>query len=49
MGEAYFNIGVNYMILTNDSLALYYYTKAYEINPKDEKAKYEIREAIMKC
>lgn len=37
--QAYYNLGVNYMMLTNDSLALYYFTKSYKANPNDEETK----------
>lgn len=34
--NSYFNLGCSYAIMRNDSVALIYFKKAYEVNPKDE-------------
>lgn len=40
--SSYFNLGCNYAIQLQDSVALIYFKKAYSINPLNEKAKNEI-------
>jgi tetratricopeptide (TPR) repeat protein len=42
IGDTYFNIACNYASIKEDSLALKYFTKAYEINPNDLNLKTQI-------
>jgi len=40
--DSYFSLGCNYAITNNDTLALKFFMKAYEMNPQNQKAKIEV-------
>lgn len=40
--ESYFSLGCNYAATYNDTLALKFFMKAYELNPNNENAKREV-------
>jgi tetratricopeptide (TPR) repeat protein len=42
IGDTYFNIACNYASIKEDSLALIYFTKAYELKPNDLNIKIQI-------
>jgi tetratricopeptide (TPR) repeat protein len=42
--DTYFNLGCDYAAILNDSSALYYFEKAYSIDPNDSKIKARILE-----
>lgn len=41
VADSYFSLGCNYAAIYNDSLALKYFQKAFELNPTNENAKRE--------
>ncbi|MFD2033695.1 tetratricopeptide repeat protein [Belliella marina] len=45
VADAYYNIGLNYTMQFDDSMALKYFFKALEINPKDQEISDEIKAA----